>query len=249
VPRPVAIILVLCAAAAASLTLGSALASGPPRPAPPDAAHPAHLTAAAAPLAGLNATFRRLAPEARCDAADPKAATARRLRAAANKNAAKAPPKVLRRKKASLRRAIRLLRDAGELCDGPVAPGGAPAAPGTTAPAPGAGQVPPAPPPPQPGSQALSFTGRNFSFDPSTPQTARAGIALRLAMTNAASATSHRIGVRTLPAEVLLGQSPVVDGGQSTFVDLTLIAGSYEIFCGVGDHAEAGMVVPLTVTP
>jgi uncharacterized cupredoxin-like copper-binding protein len=57
------------------------------------------------------------------------------------------------------------------------------------------------------------------------------------------------VGVRTDPGLSLIGQSPIVGGGGSTFVDLTLAAGAYEIFCGVGDHDALGMVVPLTVTP
>src|SRR5262245_32851870 len=103
--RPIAALLVVCAAAAATLAPGSALA--------------ARSTAAKSPLAGLDRTFRSLQPAARC--ADT-AARARRLRASALKNAAKAPPKVLKRKKATMRRAIRLLRAAGRVCAAPPPP-------------------------------------------------------------------------------------------------------------------------------
>jgi hypothetical protein len=242
--RVVAIVLVSCAAAAATLALGSALASGPAATGA-QAAHPAHLSATASPLAGLNRTFRRIAPSARCDAAVGKARTARRLRAAANKNAAKASPKVLRAKKKKMRRAIKLLRSGAELCDKAAPPGvvapGAPGTPGTP------GTSPPTPPtPPLPGTQKLSFTGVNFSFTPDTPQTAKAGL-LRLELTS--NGGTHNIGARTSPGEVSQGNSPNVSAGNSTYVDVTLLAGSYEIFCGVPGHAGLGMAVPLTVTP
>jgi hypothetical protein len=248
VPRPVAIVLVLCAAAAASLTLGSALGSGPSSPVA-GPAHPAHLTAAASPLAGLNATFRRLAPEARCDKAAAKARTARRLRAEALRNAAKAKPKVLRAKKRKLRRAIRLLRSGAKLCDQAPPPGGGSPGAGAAPPAPGA-PPPPPPPPPQPGTQtiSLSASGTTLAFSPNTPVTVSPGT-IRLALANNSS-LDHRIGARTSPGNVLVGQqSPVASPGNSTFVDVTLAAGSYQIFCGVSFHAANGMVVPLTVTP
>ncbi len=157
-PRPVAIVLVLCAAAAASLTLGSALASGPADPAPP-AAHPAHLTAAASPLAGLNETFRRLAPDARCDAADREggdgAAAARGGQQERGQGAPEGPaeeeglsaprdPHPARRRRA-LRRGRR-----------PWAPPGARRTPARPAPA----ARPPPPPPPPPGVQTIALTGR-----------------------------------------------------------------------------------------
>ncbi len=253
--RVVAIVLVSCAAAAATLALGSALASGPAATGA-QAAHPAHLSAAASPLAGLNRTFRRIAPSARCDAAAGKARTARGLRAAALKNAAKASPKVLRAKKKKLRRAIKLLRSGAELCDqvapppGVVAPG-APGAPGT----PGAPAVPPTPPPP--GTQTLSFTasGGALRFNPSTAQTASASAPIRLQLTNNSGTLDHNIGVRTAPPPphtVLAGPSLTVVGpGGVTSVDIvgTLGPGTYEIFCGVDNHAGQGMFLPLTVIP
>jgi hypothetical protein len=200
------------------MALGSALA--------------ARSTAAKSPLAGLDRTFRALQPAARCAAGADKAATARRLRAAALKNAAEAPPKVLKRKKASMRRAIRLLRTAGDLCEAP-----APPAPG------------PAPGPPGPGLQTISLTGTNFAFSPSTPApTAKAGVPIRLALTNGTTDTGHRIGAR-IPGQPAIAESPIAAPGLSSSVDVTLPAGSYQIFCGIGDHAALGMTLPLTVNP
>ncbi len=48
----------------------------------------------------------------------------------------------------------------------------------------------------------------------------------------------------------MIDESQNAAPGTSTFVDVTLPAGSYQIFCGIGDHAALGMVVELvTVTP
>ena len=174
--RPIAVLLVLCAAAAATMALGSALA--------------ARSTAAKSPLAGLDRTFRSLQPAARCAAGAATAAKARRLRAAALKNAAKAPPKVLKRKKASMRRAIRLLRQAGDLCEAPSPP---PGPPGTRA----RRRLPRRPTPgPDPAAawleRTISFDGRAAARSArTTPITAAAGrSASQLAKSTAAATAS-----------------------------------------------------------
>jgi hypothetical protein len=254
VRRPVAIVLIACAVAAGMLVLGSALGAGSGRDATAPPVHAAHASEQASPLRGLNATFRRIAPAARCDAGATKARAARRLRAKALAGVADAPPRVVNRKKASMRRAIRLLRNARDLCEEAAAapPGGVvgPGAPST----PGSPPVTvPAPSPPPPGSQTISLSaaGSDFEFIPSTPVTATAGVPIRLALANA-SGFQHTVGARTPPPppHTELAEAPVAaPGGGTTFVDVTLAAGAYQIFCGVGSHAEQGMVVPLTVTP
>jgi hypothetical protein len=253
--RVVAIVLVSCAAAAATLALGSALASGPATTGA-QAVHPAHLSAAASPLAGLNRTFRRIAPSARCDAAAGKARTARGLRAAALKNAAKASPKVLRAKKKKLRRAIRLLRSAAELCEATAPPGGSPGngAPPAPNPYPPPG---PAPSPPPPGTQTRAFTASGvLAFNPSTAQTASASAPILLQLTNNSGSVGHNIGLRTAPPPpqtVRAGPSTTVFGpNEVTSVVIpagTLAPGTYQIFCARPGHATptTGMIVPLTV--
>ncbi len=231
--RPIAVLLVLCAAAAATMALGSALA--------------ARSTAAKSPLAGLDRTFRSLQPAARCDAGAAKAATARRLRAAALKNAAKAPPKVVKRKKASMRRAIRLLRQAGDLCEAASPPPGAPAGRAERLPRVRPGRGPRRPPPV---TTTISLSASAIApFTPSSA-TAPAG-AIRLQLTNVSATLDHSVGVRTPPPppHTLLGASVPAGPGGSTSLDVTLAAGTYQIYCGVGNHAAMGMVIPLTVTP
>jgi uncharacterized cupredoxin-like copper-binding protein len=84
----------------------------------------------------------------------------------------------------------------------------------------------------------------SFSFSPSTPQTATAGL-LRLEVN--VTGGSHNIGARTDPGGVAQGSSATVSAGSSTSVDVTLGPGSYQIYCSVPGHAANGMVVPLTV--
>jgi hypothetical protein len=224
-----------CAAAAGTLPLGAAVAADRPDPAPA----PLRVTAAAKPLAGLNATFKRVAAGAKCAAAGSKATQARKLRAAANRNVAKATPKALKAKKAKMRRAIRVLRAAKKLCDeaGTTPGGGA-----------GSGPPPPPPSPPPPGVQTFAFTGTNFVFSPAAPVAVSAGAPIRLQVTNAAADTDHRIGVRGLDQPAIT-ESQIAAPGASASVDVTLPAGVYEIFCGVDGHDMLGMIVDLNVGP
>jgi hypothetical protein len=52
-----------------------------------------------------------------------------------------------------------------------------------------------------------------------------------------------------MPGQPAIAEAPNAPPGGSTYVDVTLPAGSYQIFCGIGDHAALGMTLPLTVTP
>jgi hypothetical protein len=246
VRRLVAIVLVGCAAAAATMVLGPAIASdrgGGDAEAP-------RLTAAAKPFAGLNATFAKIAKDAKCAAGKAKAAQARKLRAAANKNAAKATPKQRAAKRKQLRRAIALIKAARKLCKEAAQPGGTtPGTPGT----PGTPTTPPPPPPPPPpGVQLIALgtaPGTTLAYSPNTPVTASASAPIRLQVTNNSS-IGHRIGARTGPGGTVFGQTdPATTPGNSSSVDVTLAAGSYQIFCGQPGHAAGGMTVSLTVSP
>ena len=52
-------------------------------------------------------------------------------------------------------------------------------------------------------------------------------------------------GLRFLPQAPLAAARP----GGAVALDVTLPPGSYEVYCGVCDHAQRGMLLPLTVTP
>ena len=75
--------------------------------------------------------------------------------------------------------------------------------------------------------------------------------AIRLQLTNVSATLDHSVGVRTPPPppHTLLGASVPAGPGGSTSLDVTLAAGTYQIYCGVSNHAAMGMVIPLTVTP
>jgi uncharacterized cupredoxin-like copper-binding protein len=69
---------------------------------------------------------------------------------------------------------------------------------------------------------------------------------MRLELENASTVLSHRIGVRA--GGTTFGTSPVAPPGGTTFVDVSLAPGTYQVFCSVNGHDGAGMVIPFTVT-
>ena len=244
--RLIVLILAVCCAAAATMALGSSLGPGA------TAAHASgvashgtmHMDARPVTLAQLNATFRGLLPATRCDAGDAKRASAVRLRAAALKGAAKATPKVLQRKKTSMRRAIALLRSAKVACAAPPAPGG-----GGSTPPPGSTPAPPGTPPTTPPLQTVTLhvaAGPTFAYTEASA-TARAG-AMRLSVVNG-STLMHFIGVRVSTGQPTIAISQLSDPGETKSVDVTLAAGTYELFCNNNNHDTLGMKIPLTVTP
>lgn len=236
--RLVASTLLVSAAAAATLALGPAFGVGSvsaePPPAAAVAAHGVHLKAKPSPLAGLDRTFRRLLPSARCTAGAAKLRIATRLRKAALKGARKAPPKVVRRKKATMRRAIAQLRLARKLCKE------APAPPGT------AGTPPPAPPPGPPPLQTITLhVAAGIAFV-ETSATATSG-RIRIELVNGSS-LQHRVGVRA-PGQTPIAESAAVGMGGTAVIEVQLPQGSYEVLCRQNSHHLQGMVIPLTVNP
>lgn len=235
------LVLVACAAAAAALALGAA---GAPGPAAPQAAtaHAAGAHAAAPTVASLKATIRRLLPATRCDAGAAKRGRALKLRTAALKNIAKQPPRELRKRKATLKRAIALLRQAGTACAAPPAPGGGTPAPGTPAP------PAPQPPGPAPGPTVITLhvTGNTLDYvEPSA--TAPAG-QIRIDLVNGSN-FNHFAGVRVASGQPTIGESPLSSPGETVSVTVTLAPGTYQVFCRNNNHDVIGpMVMPLTVT-
>jgi hypothetical protein len=250
--RLVVLVLMACAAGAAALALGAVLgagstgAGGAGPAAGGHAVHAAAPNAVASPLAGLDRRFRKLRPDAACAAAAAKAKAAARLRAAALRGAAKAKPKALKRKKASMRRAIALLRDGAKLCEaagGP--PPGSPSG-GTAPPAPGPAPGPAPTPGPVPVQTITLHVTSGFEFTEDSA-TAKAG-AMRLELVNQSASVQHLVGVRTGPMAPET-KSPLASPGQTVSVDVTLAAGSYQLFCDNNDHDLQGMVIPFTVNP
>ena len=107
---------------------------------------------------------------------------------------------------------------------------------------------PPLAPPPPPGATiALTVSGPGLRFLPQAPLAAAAG-PLHISLANGGT-LMHSIGVRSLPGPVTVTLTPAARPGGAVALDVTLPPGSYEVYCGVGDHAQRGMLLPLTVTP
>jgi hypothetical protein len=225
--------LLAAAAAAVALALGASLGAGPS-----DAA-------ARSPLAGLDRTFRALLPKAGCAEVAARVATAERRRAAALRGARTAKPRVLRAKRAAMKGAVATVRAAAATCaatppaGGPPGPGGMPP-PGTTT-----GGTPPTPPP----AQVITLhvaAGTTFHYT-ETSATATAGT-FRIELHNA-SDLNHFAGVRAGDGQPTIAESPLSDPrGGVVSVDVTLPAGTYQIFCRNNGHDQLGMKIPLTVT-
>ena len=196
--RLIVVVLAVCSAAAAAMALGASLGPGAPtaQASGAEAHGTMHMDAKPVTIAQLKATFRTLLPATRCAAGDAKRTSAVRIRTAALKGVATAKPKVLKQKKASMKRAIALLRAAKALCAAPPAGGGGATPPGTpperrtpcSADAARAGGSDHHPP---------HLPGRLLSFV-ETSATGTAG-AFRLQVVNGSS-ISHFIGVR-VPGE------------------------------------------------
>ena len=63
------------------------------------------------------------------------------------------------------------------------------------------------------------------------------------------SSISHFIGVRVPGAMAFLARSQLSAPGETKSVDVSLAAGTYELFCNNNDHDLMGMKIPFTVTP
>lgn len=95
---------------------------------------------------------------------------------------------------------------------------------------------------PNPGAPSLSMAFVDFAFRPQEIR-ARAGQPVNLKLVNGGRIT-HDL---TIPA---LGFQAVVQPGQETTVGLPGSAtGTYEFYCSIPGHREAGMIGRLVVTP
>lgn len=219
-----------------AIAVASAVAAVSPGAAGPGGVQRAE--AAAPTIASLKRTFTALLPDTTCDAGAAKRAAALKLRAGALRHLRTATPAQLKRKRAAMRKAVGLLRQAKAACA--AAP---PAGPGTPAPGP---PVPPNPPgTPAPFTITLHVAPGNTTHYTETSASAPAG-AIHLSLVNASN-LSHFISVRTAVGHQLVSDSPLSPPGGPTSQDVTLAAGAYEIFCHNNGHDLLGMVIPFTV--
>ena len=63
------------------------------------------------------------------------------------------------------------------------------------------------------------------------------------------STISHFIGVRVPGSPTFIARSELSGPGETKSVNVTLAAGTYELFCNNNDHDLSGMKIPFTVTP
>jgi plastocyanin len=91
------------------------------------------------------------------------------------------------------------------------------------------------------GGETIDITETEFSIDPPDP-TATAG-EVTFAITNEGGA-SHNLEVEGNGVEEV---SDTIEGGQSTELTVDLEAGTYVLYCAVGDHRAQGMEGELTV--
>jgi plastocyanin len=91
------------------------------------------------------------------------------------------------------------------------------------------------------GGETIDITETEFSIDPADP-TAAAG-EVTFAITNDGAAP-HNLEVEGNGVEEV---SDTINGGESTDLTVDLEAGTYTIYCAVGDHRAQGMEGELTV--
>jgi plastocyanin len=94
---------------------------------------------------------------------------------------------------------------------------------------------------PSPAAQKVSVVGTEFAFDPNTIE-AKAGETLEITLVNKGT-LEHDISIDALGVKLLV---PV---GKTLAVTTAkpVPAGTYEFYCAVAGHKEAGMVGTLTV--
>jgi plastocyanin len=94
-----------------------------------------------------------------------------------------------------------------------------------------------------PADGAVRVIAKEYSFDPSTIVMRGPGT-LRLSLENEGS-LAHNLKVIDDGRE--LGGTPSFPGGESRSAQVRVEAGTYELVCTVGDHAELGMKGTLEV--
>lgn len=94
----------------------------------------------------------------------------------------------------------------------------------------------------EPGATAVNVTMNEFSFR--FPKTEIAPGAYTFHLMNSGSAP-HAMSIKGPGVDAKA--SPTVGGSESTSLSVTLQAGTYEVWCPVGNHRAQGMVTTLTV--
>ena len=103
----------------------------------------------------------------------------------------------------------------------------------------GAAASQPAPPASQPLETGIAVGATEFAFDPAAIEVS-AGVAATVTLANTGT-VEHDITVDTLGVKIFAKPGETVSG------TVTAEAGTYEIYCSIPGHKQAGMVGTLTV--
>jgi plastocyanin len=95
---------------------------------------------------------------------------------------------------------------------------------------------------PSSGRSAVTISATEFAFNPANPEVKAGQVAFRLKNDGGAP---HALEVEGNGIEEA---SKVINGGQTTTLGVTLKAGTYTIYCPVGNHRQQGMEGELTVS-
>ena len=98
------------------------------------------------------------------------------------------------------------------------------------------------PPPDKPASQTISLTETEFAIEPADVSVAKAGV-VRFKVENAGG-IPHALEVES---DELEEETEEIAPGETATLTVELPAGTYELYCPIGDHEDRGMTGTLTV--
>jgi plastocyanin len=100
----------------------------------------------------------------------------------------------------------------------------------------------PSPPPEKPASQTITLTETEFAIEPADVKVAEAGD-VEFEVENAGG-IPHALEVES---DDLEEETEEIAPGETATLTVELPAGTYELYCPIGDHADQGMTGTLTV--
>ena len=95
------------------------------------------------------------------------------------------------------------------------------------------------------GATVLDIKEGDLYINPKTTQAAAGPVAFKV-VNEAHSAHDLRIQKKGSNSDI--GSTPMIDGGSSAVLVVTLAPGTYTLYCGVPGHRSGGMEAELTVT-
>jgi plastocyanin len=106
----------------------------------------------------------------------------------------------------------------------------------------GTQQEQPAPPPEEPASETVTITETEFAIEPADVKVAKPGV-VEFRVENAGG-IPHALEIES---EDLEEETEDIAPGESATLRVDLPAGTYELYCPIGNHEDQGMTGTLTV--